>query len=164
MHSALISSLYKRRSTKGLFPQEPEQTNAASGNEKSSSENTISTHSSIKYGTRSRFSNFLPAGLEAAYLLTTGSQYARVLLKRTSGRLGRRSPKWVSKTPVSTSTGALTTGSNDRSKGGKNQMGPRSGSNPSTSDWYIAPLPHSTDRITKRATASSGSSTWPCFS
>ena len=134
MHSALISSLYKRRSTKGLLPQEPEQTNAASVNGKSSAENTISTHSLIKYRTRSRFSNFLPAGLEAAYSLTTGSQYAHVLLRRTSGRLGRRLPTWVSKTPASTSTGALTTGSNDSSEGGQNQMGPQSGSNPSTSD------------------------------
>ena len=50
-------------------------------------------------GTRSRFSNCLPVGLEAAYLLTTGSQYAHVLLRRTSGRLGRRSPTWVSGTP-----------------------------------------------------------------
>ena len=134
MHSALISSLYKRRSTKRLFPQEPEQTNAASGNGKSTAENTISTHSSIKYGTRSRFSNFLPSGLEAAYSLTTGRQYAHVLLRRTSGRLGRRLPTWVSKTHASTSTGALTTGSNDISEGEQNQMGPRSGSNPSTSD------------------------------
>ena len=36
--------------------------------------------------------------------------------------------------PASTSTGALTTGSNDSSEGGQNQMPPRSGSNPSTSD------------------------------
>ena len=83
MHSALISSLYKRRSTKGLFPQEPEQTNAASGNGKSSSENTILTHLLIKYGTRSCFSKCLPAGLEAAYSLTTGSHYADVLMSRT---------------------------------------------------------------------------------
>ena len=106
MHSVLISSLYKRRSTKRLFPQEPEQTNAASGNEKSSAETTTLTHSLIKYRTRSRFSKFLPAGLEAAYSLTVGSQYAHVLLRRTSGRLGRRSPMWVSRTPASTSTGA----------------------------------------------------------
>ena len=105
MHSALISSLYKRRSTNGLFPQEPEQMNDASGNGKYSADNTISTHSSIKYGTQSRFSKFLPAGLEAAYSLTTGSQYAHVLLRRTSGLLGRRLPTWVSKTPASTSTG-----------------------------------------------------------
>ena len=71
MHSALISSLYKRR------------TNAASGNRKSSAENTISTHSSIKYRNRSRFSNFLPPGLEAAYSLTTGSHYADVLMRCT---------------------------------------------------------------------------------
>ena len=132
MHSALISSLYKRRSTKGLFPQEPEQTNAASVNGKSYAKTTTSTHSLIKYGTRSRFSKFLPAGLEAAYSLTTGSQYAHVLLRRTSGRLGRRSPTWVSRNPDSTSTGALTTGSNNSSAGGRNQMGPRSGSNPLT--------------------------------
>ena len=105
MHSTLISSLYKRRSTKGLFPQEPEQTNAASGNGKSSAETTISTHALIKYRTRSRFSKFLPARLEAAYLLPMGSQYAHVLLRSNSGLLGRRSPTWVLKTPFSTSTG-----------------------------------------------------------
>ena len=106
IHSTLISSLYKKRSTKGLFLLEPEHTNVASGNGKSSAGRTPWTPSSIKYGTRSRFSKFLPAGLEAAYLLTTGSQYSHVLLRRTSGRLGRRLPTWVSKTPASTSTGA----------------------------------------------------------
>ena len=99
MHSALVSSLCKRRSTKGLFPLEPEQTNAASGNGKSSAGRTTLAPSSIKYGTRSRFFKFLPAGLEAVYSLTTGSQYAHVLLRRTSGRLGRRSLTWILGTP-----------------------------------------------------------------
>ena len=99
MHSALISSLCKRISTKGLFPLEPEHMNAASGNGKSSAGRTTWTPSLIKYGTRSRFSNFLPAGLEAAYSFTTGIQYAHVLLMRTSGRLGRSLPMWVSGTP-----------------------------------------------------------------
>ena len=106
MHSALISSLCKRRSTKGLFPLEPDQMNVAFENGKSSAGRTTWTPSSIKYGTRSCFSKFLPARLEAAYLLTTGSQYAQVLLRRTSGWLVRRSPTWVSETPASTSTGA----------------------------------------------------------
>ena len=106
MHSALISSLCKRISTKGLFPLEPEQTNVAFENGNSSAGRTTWTPSSIKYGTRSRFSTFLPAGLEAAYSLTTGSQYAHVLLRRTSGRLVRCSPTWVLGTPSSTSTEA----------------------------------------------------------
>ena len=38
------------------------------------------------------FLQFLTAGLEVAYLLKTGSQYAHVLLRRTTGRLGRRLP------------------------------------------------------------------------
>ena len=98
--------LVQEEINKGVVPQEPEQTNAASGNGKSSAETTTLTHSSIKYGTRSRFSKFLPAGLEAAYSLTTGGQYAHVLLRRTSGRLGRRSPTCVSRSPASTNTGA----------------------------------------------------------
>ena len=106
MHSALISYLCKRISTKGLFPLEPEQKNVASGNGKSSSGRPTWTPSSIKYWTRSHFSEFLSAGLEAAYSITTGSQYAHVLLRPNSGRLGRRSPTWVSRTPTSTSTGA----------------------------------------------------------
>ena len=105
MHSALISSLCKRISTTGLFPPEQKQTKVAFENGKSSAGLTTWTPSSIKYGTRSRFSKFLPAGLEAAYSLTTGSQYAHVLLRRTSGRLGRRLPTWVLGTPASTSTG-----------------------------------------------------------
>ena len=55
----------------------------------------------------------LPAGLEAAYLLTTVSQYAHVLLRRTFRRLVRRSPTWLSGNPASTSTGAYTTVFND---------------------------------------------------
>ena len=106
MQSALISSLCKRISTTGLFPLEPKQTNVAFENGKSSAGRTTSTPSSIKYGTRSRFFKFLPAGLEGAFSLTMGSQYAHVLLSRTSGRLVRRSPTWVSETPASTSTGA----------------------------------------------------------
>ena len=106
MHSALISSLCKRISTKGLFPLEPEQTNVAFENGKSSAGRTTWTPSSLKYSTRSRFSKCLPAGLEAAYSLTTGSQYAHVLLRRTSGRLVRPLPMWVSGTPASTCTGA----------------------------------------------------------
>ena len=102
----------------GLFPQEPDQTNAASVNGKASAENTISTHSLIKYRTQSRFSIFIPARLEAAYLLTTGSQCTHVLLRRTSGRLGRRLPTWVSGTPASTSTGVYTTVSNNSYEGG----------------------------------------------
>ena len=62
MHFTLISSLYKRRSTKGLFPKEPDQTNAASGNGKSSAETTTLTHSSIKNGTQSPYPNFYPPG------------------------------------------------------------------------------------------------------
>ena len=72
MHSALISSLYNMRSTTGLFPQEPDQTNAASGNGKSSAKNTISTHFSIKYRTRSRFSKFLPARVGSGLLAHNG--------------------------------------------------------------------------------------------
>ena len=106
MHSALISSLCKRRSTTGLFPPEQKQTKVSFKNGKSSAGPTTRTPSSIKYGTRSRFSKVLPAGLEAAYLLTTGSQYAHVLLRRISGRLGRISPTWVLGTPASTITGA----------------------------------------------------------
>ena len=49
MHSALISSLCKRRSTKKLFPLEPEQTNSPSGNGKSSAGRTTWTPSLIKY-------------------------------------------------------------------------------------------------------------------
>ena len=73
MHSTLISSLCERRSTMGLFPLEPKQTNVAIKNGKSSAGRTTWTPSSIKYRTRSRFSKFLPTGLEAVYLLTTGS-------------------------------------------------------------------------------------------
>ena len=106
MHSALISSLCKRRSTTVLFPPEQKQTKVAFDNEKYSAGPTTWTPPSIKYRTRSRFSNFFPDGLEAAYLLTTGSQYARILLRPTSRSLGRRLPTWVSGTPASTSTGA----------------------------------------------------------
>ena len=104
MHSALISSLCKRRSTEGLFPPVQKQTKVASVSGKSSVGPTTWTPSSIKYGTRCRFSKFLPVGLKAASSLTTGSQYAHVLLRRTSGRLGRRSPTWASSTPVATNT------------------------------------------------------------
>ena len=72
MNSALISSLYKRRSTMGLFPQEPEQTKSASGNGKSSDENKILTHSSIKYGTRSRFSKFFTRRVRSGLLAHNG--------------------------------------------------------------------------------------------
>ena len=83
MHSALISSLCKRISTTGSFPLEPKQTHVDFENGKSSAGRTTWTPSLIKYRTRSCFSKFLPAGLESAYLLTTGSQYAHVLLRRT---------------------------------------------------------------------------------
>ena len=106
VHSALISCFCKRISTTGLFPPEQNQTKVAFKNGKSSAGPTTWTPSSIKYGTWSRFSKFSPAGLEAAYLLTMGPQYAHVLLRRTSGRLGRRLPTWVLGTPASTSTGA----------------------------------------------------------
>ena len=56
----------------GLFPQEPDQTNAASGNGKSSTENTISIHSSIKYGTRSRFSKFFTLRVRRGLLAHNG--------------------------------------------------------------------------------------------
>ena len=106
MHSVLVSSMCKRRSTTGLFPPEQKQTKFAFENGKSSAGLTTWIPSSIKYGTRSCFSKFLSVGLEAAYSLTTGSHYAHVLLRNTSGRLGRCLPTWVSGTPTSTSTGA----------------------------------------------------------
>ena len=164
MHSALILSLCKRRSTTGLFTPEQKQTKVAFKNGESSAGPTTWTPSLIRYGTRSCFSKFLLARLEAAYSLTTGSQYAHVLLRHTSVRLGRRSPTWVSGTPASTSTGAYTTVFNGNYEGGKNWMGPRRGSNPSILGLYIPPSRRSTGKTRTRAIASSGSYTWPCFS
>ena len=103
MHYVLISFFCKRISTKRLFPLEPEQTNVASGNGKSSAGRTLGKPSLIQYRTWPYFSKNLPARLEAAYLLTTGSQSAHVLLRSTSGQYVRRLPKWVSGIPASTS-------------------------------------------------------------